>query len=81
MRCCEELQVSVAKEISIPMLMMIGEADKVVTLSGHEMMIQKNKSADKELKVYPGGYHNLLQEPALRSHVQNDIQEWILQHA
>jgi alpha-beta hydrolase superfamily lysophospholipase len=49
-----------------------------VTLCGHEMMIRNNNSTDKELKVYPGGFHNLLQEPALKTTVKADIQKWIL---
>jgi len=81
MRCVDELETSIAAELSLPMLMMIGDEDRVVTLSGHEMMIRNNKSADKELKVYPGGFHNLLQEPELNKMVKEDIQEWILNHS
>lgn len=78
MRCVEELEKSVSAELSLPMLMMIGDGDSVVTLCGHEMMIRNNNSTDKELKVYPGGFHNLLQEPALKTTVKADIQKWIL---
>jgi alpha-beta hydrolase superfamily lysophospholipase len=61
----QELERSVVSEIDVPMLMMYGDADRVVTLSGHELMIEKSLHKDKELEIYSGGYHNLLQEPTL----------------
>ena len=58
--------------------MMCGDADQVVTLSGHELMIEGNLHSDKQLKVYPNGLHNLLQEPAIKRQVMADIQAWII---
>jgi acylglycerol lipase len=76
----KKLLNGIVPQIDIPMLMMCGDADKVVTLSGHKLMIRASRHADKQLKVYPHGYHNLLQEPSLKLQVMADIQEWILSH-
>jgi acylglycerol lipase len=70
-----------AAGINLPMLMMYGDADKVVTKAGHELMIQNNQHTDKQLKLYPEGYHNLLAEPSLKVQVTKDIKEWIVAHA
>jgi len=79
LRCCKALtDDSIVSAIDIPMLMMIGTADHVVTLSGHKLMIEKCCSKDATLKLYKGGYHNLLQEPGLKLQVISDIQAWIL---
>ena len=76
--CLNKLAHSILPQINLPMLMMCGDADQVVTLSGHELMIEGNLHSDKQLKVYPNGFHNLLQEPAIKLKVMADIQEWIL---
>jgi len=68
-------------ELRLPMLMMWGSADRVVTRAGHEMMTQKSGTTDATLKVYEGGLHNLLQEPDLGSEVIRDIVHWILEHS
>lgn len=65
-------------QLKIPMLMMIGDDDKVVPLSGHQLVIDGNTHKDKQLKLYPGGRHNLLQEPTLKKAVMKDIVDWIL---
>lgn len=72
-----ELPDAVAR-VDVPMLMMCGEDDRVVTREGHELMVEKNRNSDKEFKLYPGGFHNLLAEPDLKSQVASDIRGWIL---
>lgn len=80
-RCIKELftnDIGIAKKIAVPMLMLWGEDDHVVSLSGHERLLQQSQSKDTALKTYKGGRHNLLQEPSLKEQVVRDIQEWIL---
>jgi len=80
LRCCKALaDDGVVSGINIPMLMMIGTDDHVVTLSGHQLMSEKSCSKDATLKLYEGGFHNLLQEPGLKMQVISDIQEWLLE--
>mmetsp|Transcript_9468 Transcript_9468/g.18126 ORF Transcript_9468/g.18126 Transcript_9468/m.18126 type:complete len:313 (+) Transcript_9468:156-1094(+) len=77
-RTSQVLPDQVASKLNLAMLMMIGDQDKVVMKSGHELMVARNQHTDKELKVYPGGRHNLLQEPTLKEAVTKDILEWIV---
>jgi len=66
------------KPLNSSMLMMIGSEDVVVSQRGHQLMVDLNVSSDKELKVYPLGRHNLLQEPTLKEWVMTDIVHWIM---
>lgn len=75
---CQTLLPELVPAMTIPMLMQWGSEDKVVTLAGHEMMIEDSASTDATLEIYEGGYHNLLSEPALKDQVITDIQEWII---
>ncbi|MGD8605838.1 MAG: lysophospholipase [Myxococcales bacterium] len=78
---CQTLLPELVSAIEIPMLMQWGSGDEVVTLAGHEMMIEDSASTDTTLEIYEGGYHNLLSEPALKDQVIADIQEWIIRHS
>lgn len=78
---CQALLPELVAAIKIPMLMQWGSEDKVVTLAGHTMMIEHSGSTDTTLKIYEGGYHNLLSEPALKDQVITDIRQWIIGHS
>lgn len=67
--------------LRLPMLMMWGSDDHIVTRAGHEMMAQKSASTDATFKVYEGGLHNLLQEPEFGPAVVRDIVHWTLEHS
>jgi alpha-beta hydrolase superfamily lysophospholipase len=73
----QKLFDEVMTTIDIPMLMMYGEDDHVVTRSMHERMVGKNRHQDSTLKIYPGGRHNMLQEPTLKDQVIDDIRQWV----
>jgi alpha-beta hydrolase superfamily lysophospholipase len=75
----QKLSKDIMATIDIPMLMLYGNDDHVVTRSGHEMMVEKNQHVDKAIKIYPGGRHNMLQEPNLQKQVIQDIAQWILE--
>ena len=78
---CKELAKNIENQFNLPMLMMIGSQDEVVTRSGHELLLDANpNNTDKVLKVYDQGRHNLLQEPSLKEQVTKDILEWVLSH-
>ncbi|MBQ3418187.1 MAG: lysophospholipase [Ruminococcus sp.] len=67
------------KDIKIPVLLLGGELDPVLN---HKRLYKKFKkfgSHDKELKVYKGLKHRLLQSPQ-RKEVTNNIIDWILRH-
>eukprot|EP00933_Yihiella_yeosuensis_P041850 TRINITY_DN36251_c0_g1_i2.p1 TRINITY_DN36251_c0_g1~~TRINITY_DN36251_c0_g1_i2.p1 ORF type:complete len:368 (-),score=57.12 TRINITY_DN36251_c0_g1_i2:42-1145(-) len=79
LRCTHALEAKVAT-MTVPMLMMIGSEDKVVTLAGHKLMIERSAGTDTKLEIYEGGRHNLLAEPNIKSKVISDIRSWILEH-
>lgn len=67
--------------IAIPLLMLWGTGDQVVSRAGHQLMVDMTVGSDKTLLEYPGGFHNLLAEPALKASVVGDIHDWILNHS
>mmetsp|Transcript_1786 Transcript_1786/g.4019 ORF Transcript_1786/g.4019 Transcript_1786/m.4019 type:complete len:331 (+) Transcript_1786:138-1130(+) len=67
--------------LTCALLMLWGTGDKVVSESGHEMMIQDSKSTSKVFNRYPDGRHNLLAEPKLKEQVMQDILNFITSHA
>jgi acylglycerol lipase len=65
--------------ISLPILIMHGREDKLVPASSSEALFDRVGSTDKEMKIYPGLYHEILNElPTDRQQVINDICEWIV---
>jgi len=76
MRAQAELQASL-QGLGIPVLMLWGTGDQVVTEEGHRMVVEASGHADSRLIQYPGGLHNLLAEPALKSTLMSDIASWI----
>mmetsp|Transcript_19 Transcript_19/g.19 ORF Transcript_19/g.19 Transcript_19/m.19 type:complete len:327 (+) Transcript_19:2083-3063(+) len=74
MKAMEELSTL---KIEIPLLVLIGDDDHVV--SGHESLMEVCRNVDQVLLLeYPQGRHNLLQEPSLKQKVIGDISEWLV---
>lgn len=68
------------EEITVPLFVMHGEADKVTPPEGSKTLVQRARSTDKVLKLYPGLYHDLLHEPE-REKVMADVVKWMSEHA
>ena len=62
---------------TLPVLLLWGTGDKVVTEAGHELLLAASKSEESQFVRYPDGFHNLLAEPKLKSKVMRDIGEWM----
>lgn len=62
--------------IDLPLLVMQGDCDWVVTPSGASELVELIGSRDKTLKMYPGLYHTLLHEPE-QDQVLGDLADWI----
>lgn len=67
--------------LKVPALMLWGTGDKVVSEQGHEMVVAASKHQASRLIRYPGGFHNLLAEPALKADVMSDIESWMAQRS
>jgi acylglycerol lipase len=65
--------------ISLPLLVMHGSADALVTTKGSEALAARAISADKTLKVYEGLAHEILNEPE-KEQVLADLRAWIEAH-
>lgn len=70
------------RRIRLPLLVMHGGDDKLVSADGSRMLARRVASADKTLKVYPGLYHEIFNElPADRVVVLKDMTDWIAARA
>jgi alpha-beta hydrolase superfamily lysophospholipase len=68
-----------AGEITQPVLLLHGDADSVTAPEGSRFLDQHVSSPDKELKLYPGLYHEIFNEPE-RDSVIGDVTTWIAKH-
>lgn len=64
------------KRLKVPVLLLWGTGDQVVTEAGQKLVLAAAPGAS-ELKRYDGGFHNLLAEPKLKDQVIEDISCWI----
>ena len=62
--------------IKLPVLILHGTSDKATKPSGSQLFYDTAGSADKTLKFYEGGFHDLLNDVEKRT-VMADIQGWI----
>ena len=62
--------------ISIPVLVLHGEADTLTAPEGSPEFIKNISSQDKTLKILPGVYHEILNEPE-GPQLVSDMKEWI----
>jgi alpha-beta hydrolase superfamily lysophospholipase len=65
-----------ASAIVAPLLVVHGSDDKLVPASGSEQLVECVSSQDVHLKVYPGLYHEVFNEPE-RERVLDDVVAWI----
>lgn len=63
-------------EFTLPMLILHGEADQIAPKSGSELLHSKAASTDKTLKIYPGLYHEIHNEPE-QAQVFADMLTWL----
>ena len=67
------------RQITLPLLILHGTADKVTKPSGSKEFYEKAGSTDKTLKLYEGHFHDLLADVG-KQQVMADIQAWIDVH-
>lgn len=66
-----------AEKFSSPVLLIHGDADRLTNVKGSQLLYEKASSQDKTLKIFPGGYHELLNDLD-REQVSELILNWIL---
>lgn len=68
-----------AYKISLPILFQHGEVDSLAAADGSRFLFDHVASADKTLKIYPGLFHEIYNEPE-RSAVLDDLIGWFDAH-
>ena len=65
-----------ATEITLPIYIVQGGADKLIDPGGAQLLYDRVGSADKTLKMYDGFYHEVFNEPE-HDRVLKNVQQWI----
>jgi alpha-beta hydrolase superfamily lysophospholipase len=65
-----------AAALTAPLLIVHGEQDRLIPVDGSRRLVDAVGSSDVELKVYPGLYHEVFNEPE-REQVLDDVVSWI----
>lgn len=68
-----------AGRIELPLLLLHGGADSLTAPEGSQFLAQHVSSPDRELKLYPGLFHEIFNEPE-RDSVIADVTGWIRKH-
>lgn len=71
--------LSRAAEIRTPILIMHGQDDKLTSPAGSQAMFDNISVEDKTLKLYPGLYHEIFNEPEQEA-IMADMSDWMEQH-
>ncbi len=71
-----ELVQSQANRLTLPMLLLHGDQDSLTAPAGSVFLHENIGSAEKKLKLYPGLYHEIFNEPE-KDEVLKDMTDWI----
>jgi lysophospholipase len=67
--------------LSMPVLFLAGEEDKVVPPHGTKRLFSMASSKDKDLKIFKGAYHEIFCDPEYKDIFRKTIVDWILERA
>jgi alpha-beta hydrolase superfamily lysophospholipase len=67
-------------QLALPLLILHGTGDKIIDPDVSRTLHQRAKAADKDLRLYPGLYHDLFHEPG-HDQVVADVLGWVQKHA
>jgi alpha-beta hydrolase superfamily lysophospholipase len=65
--------------LELPLLVMVGDADRLVPPDAARMVEELAGSEDKEIIEYHGLFHEILNEPE-QEQVMDDLVEWLDSH-
>jgi alpha-beta hydrolase superfamily lysophospholipase len=65
-----------ASQITLPLLLLHGADDPLTSASGSQFLADTVSSSDKTLKIYPGLYHEIINEPE-KDRVFADMDNWL----
>jgi acylglycerol lipase len=67
------------EQVRVPLLLLHGTADRVAAVEASQDLALRAKAADKTLKLYPGLFHEVLNEPE-KDRVRGDLIAWLDRH-
>jgi alpha-beta hydrolase superfamily lysophospholipase len=65
--------------LEVPLLIMHGTGDLLADPEGSRQLYDRSESGDKDLRLYEGLYHEILNEPE-QAQVLADMVEWLDLH-
>jgi alpha-beta hydrolase superfamily lysophospholipase len=65
-----------AAALTAPLLVVHGSEDRLIPADGSRQLVEAVGSSDVELKIYPGLYHEVFNEPE-QDQVLDDVVSWI----
>lgn len=68
-----------AAKITLPVYLFHGDADRLAMCAGSQFLHDKVGSADKALRIYPGGFHELFND-LVKDQVLADVLQWYNAH-
>lgn len=68
-----------AAELRLPVLILHGTADRLISIAAARPVYERIGSADKTLRLYPGLFHEIFHEPE-RDAVFADLEAWLDAH-
>lgn len=68
-----------ASALAAPLLVVHGEKDRLIPVKGSRLLVECVATEDVHLKVYPGLYHEVFNEPE-KQLVLDDVSAWIEAH-
>jgi alpha-beta hydrolase superfamily lysophospholipase len=78
----QESLIARAPALTVPVLVLAGEADKIAASSQARVVFERIGSKDKTLRMLAGQYHEVLNEPKpVREKTVAEIVEWLRAHA
>lgn len=77
-KAMEEVMKSAA-QITLPVLVMQGSEDHIASVEATQRLFSRISSADKELALCPGLYHEIFNEPEKRE-IYERVTEWLNHH-
>ena len=76
-----EALVEKAERLTVPTFLFHGADDGIVDARSSEVLYEKLKQEDRKLSIYPGLYHETMNEsPADRETVLGEVRDWIMNH-
>ncbi|ASJ01006.1 alpha/beta hydrolase [Thermococcus gorgonarius] len=76
-----ELAHREAGRIKVPVLLLVGTGDVITPPEGSRRLFEELKVEDKELKEFPGAYHEIFEDPEWGEEFHRKIVEWLLQRS